>query len=138
VGTIEHRLYASFPADQFRRGIAIYGKEKEYMKGYKEPGFQDRAAASARAKSSALEKMKSAPKPDEAQLAARAERQAKREAKAAAKRAAKEEAQRLEQEQAIEAKNEQARAEAEVPVLTEADRKAARDARYAARKKRKK
>jgi hypothetical protein len=132
VGTIEHRLYASFPADQFRRGIAIYGKEKEYMKGYKEPGFQDRAAASARAK------MKSAPKPDEAQLAARAERQAKREAKAAAKRAAKEEAQRLEQEQAIEAKNEQARAEAEVPVLTEADRKAARDARYAARKKRKK
>jgi competence ComEA-like helix-hairpin-helix protein len=54
------------------------------MKGFKDPGFQDRAAASARAKKSALEKLKAAPKPDEAELAAGAERQKAREAKAAA------------------------------------------------------
>lgn len=109
------------------------------MKGYKEPGFQDRVAAKTRAKASALEMLKAAPKPDEAELAARAARQQEREAKAAAKRTAvreaKEEAQRLEQEKKLEA--EQARAKAAPPVLTEAERKSARDARYAARKKRK-
>ena len=109
------------------------------MKGYKEPGFQDRTAASARAKDRALAKLKAAPKPDEAELAARANRQREREAAAAAKREAareaKEAALRLEQQRASEAQA--ARALAEPPVPTEAERKAARDARYAARKNRK-
>jgi hypothetical protein len=42
------------------------------MKGFKDPGFQDRVAAAARAKEAALEKLKAAPKPDAAELAARA------------------------------------------------------------------
>lgn len=106
------------------------------MKGFKDPGFQDRAAASARAKKSALEKLKTAPKPDEAEIAARIERQKARDAKAAAKREAvkqqREEAQRIEDEKRAAAK-----AEREKPEPTEAERKAARDARYAARKNRK-
>ena len=94
------------------------------MKGFKDPGFQDRVAAAARAKAAALEKLKAAPKPDEAELAARAARRLEREA-----------AKRAKEEEALAA--DQARIAAAPPVLTEADRKAARDARYAARKKRK-
>jgi hypothetical protein len=105
------------------------------MKGYKEPGFEVRAASSARAKNIALDKLKAAPKPDEAELAARAAREQQREAKAAAKREAKANAQRFEQEQTVEEEKERARAEP--PSRTEAERKAARDARYAARKNRK-
>ena len=109
------------------------------MKGYKEPSFQDRAAASARAKRSALEQMKAAPKPDEAELAARAARQVDREAKATSKRVAasvaKEQGERENREEALKAEREQS--EAETPALTEVERKAARDARYAARKSRK-
>lgn len=113
------------------------------MKGFKEPGFQDRAAASARAKAGALEKLKAAPKLDEAELAARAARAAERDAKAAAKReadrAAREEAKRLREEQraAAAAAAEEERLRSIKPQLTEAEKKAARDARYAARKKRK-
>jgi len=105
------------------------------MKGYKEPGFQDRAATSARAKSSALKKLKDAPKPDEAELAARAARQQERDAKAAAKRAEKAQARLIEQEKLAEAKREREKPAA--PAMSEAEAKAARDARYAARKKRK-
>ena len=102
------------------------------MKGFKNPSFQDRADASALVKAALLEKMKSAPKLSEEELAARAERAREREAKEAAKR------------EAIRAEKEaKAAAEAEakakkMPVLpTAAELKAARDARYAARKARK-
>lgn len=105
------------------------------MKGYKEPGFQDRAATAARAKKNALDKLKAAPKPNAAELAAGAARQQEREAKAAAQRLAKQEARMLEQEQLAEAKRE--REKAVEPPKSEAELKAARDARYAARKKRK-
>jgi len=109
------------------------------MKGYKDPGFQHRAAASQRAKNSALEKLKAMPKPDAEALAAGAARQAERDAKAAAKREAlrqeKEAAKRLEEEKLAEAERQRVAALAAIP--TEAERKAARDARYAARKKRK-
>lgn len=104
------------------------------MKGYKEPGFQDRAATSARAKKSALDKLKAAPKPSEAELAAGAARQQERDAKAEAKRAAKEATRRRNQELQAEAKRE--REKAIEPPKSEAELKAARDARYAARKKR--
>lgn len=105
------------------------------MKGYKEPGFQDRAAASARAKTSALKKLKAAPKLDPAEVAARIARQQERDAKAAAKRAEKEEARLREREAQAEAKRERDKPAA--PPKSEAELKAARDARYAARKKRK-
>lgn len=109
------------------------------MKGFKEPGFQDRTAEAARAKEKALEKMKAAPKPDEAELAARAARREERNAKATSKRAAAEEAKKQRErekcEKALEAEREQAKAVSPEP--TDAERQAARDARYAARKIRK-
>ncbi len=105
------------------------------MKGYKEPGFQDRTAAAARAKTSALAKLKAAPKLDEAELAARAARQQERDAKAQAKREEKEAARLLELEKQAQAKRE--REEAIEQPKSEEELKAARDARYAARKKRK-
>ncbi len=109
------------------------------MKGYNEPSHHDRLAAAAKAKDKALAKLKAVPKPDEAELAARAARRVEREAKAEAKRKATREArqekQRLAQEAREEAKREQAKANP--PKRTEAELKAARDARYAARKNRK-
>lgn len=109
------------------------------MKGYKAPSFQDRAAASAQAKEKALAKMKAAPQPDEAELAQRAARGIEREAAAAAKaakaREAREEKQRLADGKRAEALA--AKIKAEQPKRTEAELKAARDARYAARKNRK-
>jgi hypothetical protein len=109
------------------------------MKGFKDPGYQDRVATAARAKAAALEKLKAAPKPDAAELAARAarglEREAEAERKRAAAREAREAAERARGEAAVAA--EKALAAAAPPVLTEEELKAARDARYAARKKRK-
>lgn len=106
------------------------------MKGYKQPGFEDRLAAAKRAKAEALEKLRSKPQVDEAELAQRIERERAREAAAAEKRAAAKQA----REEALAAK-EQARAEAEAAKpkpKTPEELKAARDARYAARKARKK
>ena len=84
------------------------------MKGFKDPGFQDRVAASARAKAAALERLRTTPKPDEAELAARAARRLEREAAAEKKRAAareaREAAKRAKEEAAIAA--EKARAAA--------------------------
>jgi hypothetical protein len=109
------------------------------MQGYKEPGFQERQAAANRAKGKALETLRNKPPVDEAALALKlANRRAKEEAaiqKRAADRLAREAAKlaRLEEARAAEA----AAIAALPPVLTEAERKAARDARYAARKNRK-
>jgi hypothetical protein len=115
------------PADQNR------GKK---MKGYKEPGFQDRAQASARAKKKALEQMKPMPMPDEAEVAARVARRAEREAKAEGKRAAAraEQGEPEDREKAVMAEAEQGKIES--PERTEMEKKEARDARYAARKSR--
>lgn len=114
------------------------------MKGYKAPSFQDRAAASATAKEKALAKLKAAPQLTEAERAERAARRAEREAreaeKAAAARAARAEKQRLADEKREAAKaaaEAAAAAKAPPPKKSEAELKAARDARYAARKSRK-
>jgi hypothetical protein len=95
------------------------------MASYKEPSFKDRAALSAQAKQAALEKLKSKAPIDPAIAAERAAARAAKEA-AEVDKIAKAEAAKLEVEQQA------VRAE-----LTEAEKKAARDARYAARKKRK-
>jgi hypothetical protein len=118
------------------------------MAGYREPGFQDRTAAAAKARSSALERLKAKPPIDPAEQARKiaeaeareAAKVAKREAAKAAKLAEAEAAAaalKAEAEAAAAAEQAAADALAANVELTEAERKAARDARYAARKLRK-
>lgn len=119
------------------------------MSAFRDPAFQDRIALAAKAKQAALDKLKAKAKApvDEVAIAARIEaRRAKetadaekRAAKAAAreeerlaKQAAKEEARRLAEEEAL------ANAPKPKPELTDEERKAIRDARYAARKQKRK
>lgn len=114
------------------------------MPPYKAPSFQDRIALADKAKKAALEKLKARPKVDEAELAERrAARLAREEAqaleraqalreRAEAKAAADAEAARI----AEEARQAAAEKAARLAPLTAAEMKAARDARYAARKAR--
>lgn len=104
------------------------------MKRYKEPGFQERIGAAARARTGALDQLRAKPPVDEAAAAARL---ASRLAKEAAKREKRQHA-LLAAKALKHAKAQDAAAAAvkQKPVLTEAERKAARDARYLARKKR--
>ena len=99
---------------------------------YKDPSYQDRIATAADAKKKALDRLRSKPPVDPAVLAERQAARLAREAADAEKRAAK----KAEKEQEAIARTEAA-AKAAPAVLTEEERKAARDARYAARKKRK-
>jgi hypothetical protein len=115
---------------------AAHPPGSSYDMGYKDPAFQDRLKSAADAKQKALDKLKAKPPVDEAVLA---ERKAAAEAKAAAqaeKRAAKQaEKDREEAERAAQ------RAEAEASAVaapTPEELKAARDARYAARKQKRK
>src|SRR4051794_31892486 len=101
------------------------------MAFYKDQSFQDRVARAAEAKKKALEQLRSRPPLDASVVAERQAASARRDQAKAEKTAAKAAA-----KQAAAA----ADAVAEVavpPPPTEAERKAARDARYAARKKRK-
>jgi hypothetical protein len=118
------------------------------MAGYKELDFNERRAASQKARADALAKLKSRPPIDEAEQARRrAVREAREEAQAQKRRAA-EEAKR-EAEEAAKAAEERAKEEAAAAQerakqeaaaaavaaqLTEEQKKAARDAKYAARK----
>jgi hypothetical protein len=116
------------------------------MASFKDPAFQDRVAAAAAAKQKALDKLRAKPPVDPAVLAERTATRLAKEAKLAEQRAADkaareqakaEEAARIALEK--EAAEAAAAAEAEAAaraVPTEAERKLARDARYAARKKR--
>ncbi len=92
--------------------------------------FQDRAAQAAEARKKALEQYRARPPVDEKLAAEREERAAVKAQKAADKKADREAA------DATAAAESAAKAAAAAPP-TEAERKAARDARYAARKKRK-
>ena len=106
------------------------------MKGYHEPSYQDRMERAAEAKQKALDKLRARPAPDEAALAARREAGLAREAAQAEKRAARQ----VEKDEAAAAKSakaDEAAAKAEEKIPTEEERKAMRDARYAARKSRK-
>ncbi|HEX8241721.1 MAG TPA: DUF6481 family protein [Allosphingosinicella sp.] len=100
--------------------------------------FQDRVGQAAEAKRKALEKLKARPPADPAVAEARAEAARQREARAEEKRAEKAEKVRTAEKAkaAEDAKTAEASASAPQP-LTDAERKAARDARYAARKSRK-
>ena len=104
------------------------------MKSFKDPSFQDRIGRAAEAKRKALDNLRSKPPVDEAIVAERRAARARREAAEAEKRAA-----RLEARQAASAAKEAeaaAKAAAVPAPRTEAEKKLARDARYAARKNR--
>ena len=105
------------------------------MKAYRGPSYQDRVERAAEAKQKALDRLKARPPVDEAALAARREAALAREAaqaeKRAARKAAADEAARADAAAAEAEENEGGHAP------TEEERKAARDARYAARKSRK-
>lgn len=106
------------------------------MKSYKDPSFRDRIGRAAEAKKKALEQLRSKPPIDEKIVAERAAARLKREAAEAEKRAAKKAAEQADKElKAAEAAA--AKAVVAPPAQTAAERKAARDARYAARKNRK-
>lgn len=119
------------------------------MAGYKTPDFTERAALARAAKQRALDQLRDKPAPDAATVAARQAAAAAREAAQAARRAARQAA----AEEAAAAKAEAAAAAAALAVIEDsvaaepapperpkpsaAELKAARDARYAARKARK-
>jgi len=104
------------------------------MKSHHNSSFQDRLKRAADSKNKALEKLRSRPPVDPTVLAERQATQLKRQAVEADKRAAKAAVAR----DAKAAKAAGVAAAAAVPAgPTETELKAARDARYAARKKRK-
>jgi len=110
------------------------------MKAYQGPSYQDRVGRAAAAKQEALDRLKARPAVDEATLAARREAAAARQAAQAEKRAARQ-AERDEDAAHRTARADEAAVRAEENeggrIPTEEERKAMRDARYAARKRRK-
>jgi hypothetical protein len=140
-GAIVLRWWAG-EADHLTRARKQQGRS---MSGFKEPSFADRQKAAQEARKNILNKFRSQPGPDDPAVK---QRQAEREAKAAeraeaklAREAVKAEQKRREEEAAAEAAVQLAREKEEAAareVALEAERKAARDARYAARKKKRK
>jgi ABC-type Na+ efflux pump permease subunit len=102
------------------------------MASYKDPSFEERTALARQAREKALAKLAAKPPLDPAVVAERQAAQAAREKAQAEKSAAKKAA--IEQAKADKAAAAEA---AKAPVVSEEELKAARDARYAARKKRK-
>jgi hypothetical protein len=107
-------------------------------RSFKDPSFQSRIGSAADAKQKALDNLRSRPPMDEKVAAERQAARLKREAADAERRSAKKEKeQAAEQGRAAEAAVAAETAATEAAPATEAERKAARDARYAARKSRK-
>lgn len=115
------------------------------MAAFKNPSFNDRMEAAAKAKQKALDQLKAKPPVDEALAAQQREAWQKREDALAQERAAKTEAKAAEKAEKAAAKAkaiEEAKAAAELKAArlrppSPAEMKAARDARYAARQARK-
>lgn len=113
------------------------------MAGFKEPGFADRQKAAQQARRNILNKFRSQPGADDPEVTKRrAEREAVAAARAQAKEAretAKAEEKRREEEAAAAAAAQRLREREEETAklaVLEAEQKAKRDARYAARKAR--
>jgi hypothetical protein len=138
-------------SDRARHFCAAFGSttnnesdKARSMSGFKEPSFADRQKAAQQAKQDILNKFRSQPGVDDPGVI---QRRAEREAQAAerakaklAREAAKAEQKLREAEAAAEAAARLAREKEEAlakEAALEAEKKAARDARYAARKKRK-
>ncbi len=115
------------------------------MPPFKPPTLIERQAAQAEARDKALARLKARPPVDEAVVQARREAAARRDAAALAAREAKKAAAEEAKAAALARAEEAARVQAEAAALappppvekTEAERKAERDRRYAARKSRK-
>ena len=106
------------------------------MTSYRDPSFRDRAGSAAAAKQKALDQLRARPKADPALVAERQAAWAAREEAEMERRAAKA---ATKQQSQIDKAGMAPAAEAEQaadPAESEAERKAARDARYAARKNR--
>ena len=101
------------------------------MAGYKEPGLEARRAAAASAREQALAKFKARTPLDPAAQAERIAAARAREKMQAEKR------ELLKAKKALQLAGKADRATKVTPALTEAEHKAARDAKYAARKARK-
>ena len=112
--------------------------ELEKSMAFKLPTFQERAALAAKAKQAALDKLRAKPPVavDEAVVAQRREARLAREAAAAAARTEKLAARELEKARKKEEDALKAAEAAPPPALSEAEQKAIRDAKYAARKNR--
>jgi hypothetical protein len=115
------------------------------VSGFREPGFSDRQKAAQDARKNLLNKFKSQPGPDDpAVVAKRAEREALavKRAEAKALREAEKAEQKRRDEEAVAQEAARIAREAEEAVSkaaeAEADQKAKRDARYAARKAKRK
>ncbi|MEA3037451.1 MAG: hypothetical protein QOH04_3253 [Sphingomonadales bacterium] len=110
------------------------------MRSFKDPSFQDRIGSAADAKKKALDNLRAKPPVDEKVAAARQAARLKRETADAEKRSAKKEKEQAAEEgrsaEMATAEEAAAEAAAAAPLPSEAERKAARDARYAARKRR--
>jgi hypothetical protein len=112
------------------------------MTSYRDPAFHERLAASADARKKALDRLKAKPAVDPAVVAARQAAEAARQAALAEKSAEKKRlAEEAKAAKAAAAAEREAAAAAAKPApkaeLTEAEKKLARDLRYAARKGRK-
>lgn len=103
------------------------------MASYKDPSFQDRTALAQQAREKALKLLATKAPVDEAEVARRKAAREAKEAAEAEKRAAKKAAMEL-----AKAEKKAAAMVPEVAKPTEEELKAARDAKYAARKNRKK
>ena len=111
------------------------------MAGYKSPDFNERMAAARAAKERALDKLRNKPAPEPGVIAERQAARAARDAAAAERRAERQRAAEEAKAAKSAAKPEAKGAEEAPPAKaapSEAELKAARDARYAARKARKK
>ena len=113
------------------------------MAGYKSPDLNERMAAARAAKQSALDKLRNKPAPDPGVIAERQAARAARDAAAAQRRADRQRAADEAKAAKSAARTAQSEANADAKPTasappSEAELKAARDARYAARKARKK
>jgi len=113
------------------------------MSGFKEPGFEERKKAALKARESLLQKFRAQPGPDDPEVARRrAEREAiaANRARVKQERAATKADQKRREDEAVAAEAARIAREkeeaAEQLAQLEADQKAKRDARYAARKAR--
>jgi Family of unknown function (DUF6481) len=153
MSTPHHHLLGVSPALSARADRLcgpLHYMERRMMPGFKDNNFNERSSAAAKARKAMVERFRAQPGPDDpaiielrakqkeiadAREARAAERRAAKEAEAARLRA--EEAARLLEQKAREAEAAKAAIEAAARELArQAELKAARDARYAARKAR--
>ena len=132
VGVARHQMHSGALRSHRTEKQAPSSETTPLMTGYKEPGFEARRAAAASAREHALAKHKARTPLDPAVQAERIAAAEAREKLQAEKR------ELLKAKKAQELAEKAERAAKVAPALTDAERKAARDAKYAARKARKK